>query len=370
LYNGQPQVLDYLNYNALPPDRTYGSFPDGQSFFREQFFYPSPGRTNNNTSAPITVFINEWMADNSLSLPDPADSDFEDWFELYNPSNVPADLGGFYLTDNLTNKFQYRIPTTGRYIIPPHGYLLVWADDETGQNSTNRPDLHVNFKLSQEAEAIGLFATDGSPVDTVQFGAQLKDVSAGRYPDGTAAISFLPAATPGAPNPGPNTPPALQPIPDQLIIVSQTVTVLAMAADSDVPAQLLTFALAPGSPAGAAIDPITGLFNWTPTAPGTNTITVLVTDNGVPDLGDSRSFVVRVQPQPHIEEVTAIGGEFSFRWMTLPGHNYQVEYKEDLNVPSWLPWGSPVPGDGQYAILTDAIVPTIAARFFRIRLLD
>ena len=185
-----------------------------------------------------------------------------------------------------------------------------------------------------------------------------------------AAISFLPAGTPRASNPGPNTPPALQPIPDQMITLSQTVTVLAMATDSDVPAQLLTFSLAPGAPAGAAIDPVTGLFNWKPTAPGTNTITVLVTDNGVPR---PRRFqeLRGARPTPAaIEEVSAIGGEFSFRWMTLPGHNYQVEYKEDLNAPSWLPWGSPVPGDGQYAILTDAIVPTIAARFFRIRLLD
>ena len=370
LHNSQPQVLDYVNYSALPADRTYGSYPDGQSFYREQFYYPSPGRTNNNTSAPITVFINEWMADNSLILPDPADSDFEDWFELYNPSDFPADLGGFYLTDNLTNKFQYRIPTTGRYIIPPHGFLLVWADEETGQNDTNNPDLHADFKLGQSGEAIGLFATDGSPVDTVQFGAQLKDVSAGRYPDGSAAISFLPAATPGAPNPGPNTPPTLQSIPDQLIIVSQSATVLAMAGDNDAPAQLLTFSLAPGSPAGAAIDPVTGLFNWTPTAPGTNTITVTVKDNGAPNLSDSKSFVVRVQPQPRIEDVSAVGGEFSFRWMTLPGHNYQVEYKEDLNAPYWLPWGSPVAGDGQFANLTDAIAPNITARFFRIRLVE
>ena len=43
LYNGQPQVLDYVNYNALPPDRTYGSFPDGQSFFRAAVLLPITG---------------------------------------------------------------------------------------------------------------------------------------------------------------------------------------------------------------------------------------------------------------------------------------------------------------------------------------
>ena len=48
-------------------------------------FYITPAATNNGTSAPLTVFINEWMADNTAILADPADGQFEDWFELYNP---------------------------------------------------------------------------------------------------------------------------------------------------------------------------------------------------------------------------------------------------------------------------------------------
>ncbi len=34
LFNGQPQVLDYVNYTNLPPNWSYGSLPDGQSFVR------------------------------------------------------------------------------------------------------------------------------------------------------------------------------------------------------------------------------------------------------------------------------------------------------------------------------------------------
>ncbi len=44
LYNNAPQVLDYVNYAGLHSDRSYGSFPDGQPFDRQEFFYVTPGR--------------------------------------------------------------------------------------------------------------------------------------------------------------------------------------------------------------------------------------------------------------------------------------------------------------------------------------
>src|ERR1039458_2144753 len=172
--SGQPQVLDYLDYASLPANHSYGSSPDQQCFQRQEFFYPPPGASNNSPLPPRTVFINEWMADNPTTLADPADNDFEDWFELYNPGATAMDLGGYYLTDTLTNKFQYQVPNNHQYVIPPHGFLLVWADNETKQNATNRADLHVNFKLDKAGEAIGLFGADGNPVDYVTFGPQVK----------------------------------------------------------------------------------------------------------------------------------------------------------------------------------------------------
>ena len=114
------------------------------------------------------------------------------------------DLGGFFLTDNLTNKFQFEIPNNGRYVIPPGGFLLVWADGETGQNSTNRADLHASFNLRAAGEAIGLFAADGTPIDAVTFGQQTNNVSMGRSPDGSNPIVFLSQPSPRPPTrPGP-----------------------------------------------------------------------------------------------------------------------------------------------------------------------
>ena len=101
---------------------------------------------------------------NTGTLADPADASFDDWFELYNAGDVAVDLGGYFLTDNLGNRNQYRIPTNGNYVIPAGGYLLVWADNDPNQNSEDLPDLHADFQLSRSGEAIGLFSPDGQTI--------------------------------------------------------------------------------------------------------------------------------------------------------------------------------------------------------------
>src|SRR5262249_3900052 len=152
-------------------NQSYGSLPDGQPFYRGVMYRATPGVPNDSSSAPIVVFINEWMAANNRAsgLADPADGNYDDWFELYNPGANAVDLGGYFLTDNLTNKFQFQIPDNGHYTIPAGGYLLVWADSTPAQNSTNRPDLHVSFNLRAAGEAIGLFAADGTQIDAITF---------------------------------------------------------------------------------------------------------------------------------------------------------------------------------------------------------
>ena len=95
------------------------------------------------------------MAENTSFMHDPGTSQYDDWFELFNPSGTPADLTGYYLTDTLNDRFQYQIPAG--YIVPTNGFLLVWADNKTSANSTNGPNLHVPFNLAKSGEAIGLF---------------------------------------------------------------------------------------------------------------------------------------------------------------------------------------------------------------------
>jgi hypothetical protein len=47
---------------------------------------------------------------------------------------------------------------------------MVWADNESNQNTTNRTDLHADFVLGLNGEAIGLFAADAH-IDAVTFSA-------------------------------------------------------------------------------------------------------------------------------------------------------------------------------------------------------
>jgi hypothetical protein len=295
-YGQDIQVLDYVNYIA-GANHSYGSFPDGQPFTRFEMYFVTAGATNNGTLPPLNVFINEWMADNVGALADSADGNYEDWFELYNPGDAPVSLGGYYLTDVLANKFKYQIPPG--YSIPAQGYLLVWADGETGQNSPGNPELHANFSLSKDGEAIGLFTPDGLEVDAVTFGGQQSDIAQGRFPDGNETIYSLTNYTPTAQNyyPQPNAAPQIAPIGNRNVFEGALLTFNVVASDPNLPGQQLTWSLLPGAPVGAGIGASDGVFAWIPSeAQGGSSyfISVVVSDNGVPSLSATQSFKATV----------------------------------------------------------------------------
>jgi hypothetical protein len=211
--NSQPAVLDYINYGVVSADRSIGFHPDGQSGPRQNFANPTPGRTNDISTPPRQIWINEWMAANAGYLADPADGHFDDWFELYNPGPLAVELTGYSLSDRLADpNARWTIPT-GR-TIAAGGFLLVWADEDTGQNSETNADLHAGFKLSQTGEAIALFTPDGRLVDAVTFGPQLDNVSEGRWPDGASAFYSMPTPTPRRPN--------VRPIPPEEVRILST----------------------------------------------------------------------------------------------------------------------------------------------------
>ncbi|HTY87054.1 MAG TPA: lamin tail domain-containing protein, partial [Candidatus Acidoferrum sp.] len=285
LYAGQPQVLDFIDYANLGFNHSYGSFPDGQSFLRQEFFYATPGGTNNGTSAPLTVRINEWMAGNTHTIPDPLDGNkYDDWFELYNYGTNTADPTGYYLTHTLTNRFEYQIPSG--YAIPPHSFLLVWADKKT---PTGSGDLHTNFKLTKSGTSIGLFGADGTAVDFVSFGQQTSDISMGLYPDGGTAVYFMPTPTPRTNNIVNFSPPVLPGQNDRTIAELTTLTVTNTATDTNNPGALLSYTLTVtnvlnGNVVTNAAISTNGIITWTPTeaqGPGTNLFTTVVSDGAL-----------------------------------------------------------------------------------------
>ncbi|MGI9240098.1 MAG: hypothetical protein ACR2RV_04825 [Verrucomicrobiales bacterium] len=59
--------------------------------------------TYTGTGGWSELVTNEWMASNQTAVADPADGDFEDWIELFNPGPDQADLAGWFLSDDPNN---------------------------------------------------------------------------------------------------------------------------------------------------------------------------------------------------------------------------------------------------------------------------
>lgn len=280
-----PAVMDYMNYSGIPVDRGLGDYPDGEPRNRQLIYFVTPGATNNPVFPDVSVTINEVMASNQKTITDTANGKFSDWVELYNGGNAPVDLTGYRLTDTLTNKTQFVIPAG--YVIPAKGFLLVWADGDPALNSPSRPDLHVNFKLAETGEEIGLYAPDDRLVDGFAFGAQIADFSLGRYPDGAAApLIYMPTPTPRKKNDltHANLPPTVTAVAERTVPEMVPMSVQIVATDPN-PGQTLSYSLTGTVPSGVAIHPATGLLTWTPgedQGPGNYVIRVLVTDDGLP----------------------------------------------------------------------------------------
>jgi hypothetical protein len=98
-----------------------------------------------------------------------------------------------------------------------------------------------------------------------------------------------------------NTAPTLAGVPASATIPENApYTFNALTSDPDVPAQAATFTLDAGAPAGASIDPATGVFAWTPgetQGPGDYSVTVRVTDDGTPPLFATATISI------HVDEV-------------------------------------------------------------------
>lgn len=126
------------------------------------------------------IVINELMPSNKEAVADEA-GDFDDWIELYNNGDVPFNLSGYGLSDDIDNLGKYKFPD-GTIVIE-NGYLIVWADDDQEQGP-----LHTQFKLSATGESIYLTDQNNTIVDQVTFGEVPTDMSYAREPNGTGGF--------------------------------------------------------------------------------------------------------------------------------------------------------------------------------------
>ncbi len=157
----------------------------------------SPGAGDLPRPAVPRVVINELVNHSGLTGVDK--------IELQNLSAAPADIGGWFLSDDPGIPRKYQIPHGAT--LPPGGFITFEETEFSGQAL-------IPFGLSATGDHLYLFSTDGGTNLTgyrhgVSFGAQSEGVSFGRYLDSTGRELFvtMPSNSFTATNPSPWVPP-------------------------------------------------------------------------------------------------------------------------------------------------------------------
>lgn len=156
-----------------------GDPDDAENWQASRRIHGTPGTAPD--AGPAPVVINEILAH--------SDPPFEDAIELHNLSDDPVNIGGWFLTDSLSELTRYRIPN-GR-VIPPRGYAVFYEVEF----NTNNVRVPFSFSSVFGDEAV-LTAVDaaGNPAwfaDAVTFGPSANGIPFGRYPNGTGPLTAL-----------------------------------------------------------------------------------------------------------------------------------------------------------------------------------
>jgi hypothetical protein len=146
-----------------------------------------------------------------------------------------------------------------------------------------------------------------------------------------------------------NSPPSLAAISNATIAVGMTLLITNVASDPD--GDQLTFSLGPGAATNATLNPTNGVFSWTPTPTqvGSNAFTVVVTDNGLPNLSAAQSFAVSVVAPPVLLSPSVSGNLISLSWTAIPATTYRVQFKSNILDAAWADLSPDVVASGATA---------------------
>ncbi len=118
-----------------------------------------------------------------------------------------ADDAVTFLRESLGSQFAHRLdPEDGWGMVAVIGGNLLVEDyrvpgDGAAEGRTrSSPELHAGFRLRQTGDFLGLYDPRGSPVDTLDLGAQARNTSWGRHLDGMPSWCHYTTPTPATPN--------------------------------------------------------------------------------------------------------------------------------------------------------------------------
>lgn len=149
-----------------------------------------------NAQNAVALRLNEILVINDSNAVD----DFGEhhaWIEIFNSSYNTVNIGGCYLTDDLSNPTKYWIPTNSPTTkIASRYYIVFWAD-----NHPTRGIFHLNFSL-EEGKTVALFDANGKTlIDKIEIPMNQKpDITFGRKVNDSDEWVYLDKSTPGADN--------------------------------------------------------------------------------------------------------------------------------------------------------------------------
>ncbi|MBD3334752.1 MAG: T9SS type A sorting domain-containing protein, partial [Candidatus Eisenbacteria bacterium] len=186
--------LDAVFFPPLSPGSSFGRYPeDGETW--TVFAAPTPGEANRYKAGSTPALrLNELAADNRTLFRD-AYGEYDDWFELLNPTPAPAAAVELYATDDAARPLAHPLPAM---MLAPGEPVVIWADGQPEQGLR-----HLGFRLAREGEALYLYRRRGAAaalVDSVSFGPQAPDQSWARRPDGHGVWVTAEHPTPGLSN--------------------------------------------------------------------------------------------------------------------------------------------------------------------------
>ncbi len=166
-----------------------------------------------------------------------------------------------------------------------------------------------------------------------------------------------------------NQAPLLVPVLNQVITAGRVLTITNSASDADVPVQALTFRLS-GAPVGATIDPNSGLFTWRPAiaqSPSAPTIAIIVSDNGIPSMSATQSFVATVTrpATPNLSAISLTGNQIGFQISGDQGPDYIIQNSTNLVI--WSSVATSTPATLPFSWM-DTNAATLPVSFYRVLL--
>jgi hypothetical protein len=342
LLNPRGLVVDVVAFGPQAADLSLGRLGNEWRLLAA----PTPASPNAGPASlgtPASLRLNEWLA----SPPDAED----DFFELYNSSPLPIELGGLFLTDDLSISGRTKFQIAPLSFIGPLGFTRFKAD---GRASAGRD--HVNFQLNAEAGALRLSSAGLNNIDTILYGLQRSGVSEGRWPDGTAAITTFPCPTPGASNGSAELAIAAHP---KSLLVSIGGAARFSVSVSGRPFVVQWFH------DGAALTGASNLVLLLASVQAADAGAYYALATNACSSATSTVAQLTVEQPPRLSEPATLGNDgFAFRLHGQPGLTYAVE--KTTNLTSWNTLGNVTLSDG-YATVRDPSATNASPAFYRAR---